>query len=178
MDNLYDTECKEVMDTSDCDDHQLQGTGSHQILSTEVANDYSGNTELFRRLLQINDARKPSHSTSDRSGNESLGEFEFRPTPKLWLEIEEKENGRDRYEPKDHDSLLSVSPRVGENENKRKWQSFKQSHVENGEQWSNFDQNITDTLTIADAYVERQEKGHYVPLPTRRKPSRQNVTKL
>ncbi len=37
MANLYDTECKEVMDTSNGDDHQLLGDGSHQLLRTEVA---------------------------------------------------------------------------------------------------------------------------------------------
>ncbi len=83
MADLYDTECKEVMDTSDGDDHQLQYNGSRQLLRTEVANDYSANTALFRRLMQINDARKPSRSTSDRSEVESLAEFEFHPTPKV-----------------------------------------------------------------------------------------------
>ncbi len=83
MANLYDTECKEVMDTSDGEDHQLQGNGSRQLLRTEVANDYSANTALFRRLIQINDARKPSSSTSDGSDVESQADFEFHPTPKL-----------------------------------------------------------------------------------------------
>ncbi len=103
MANLYDTECKEVMDTSDGDDHQLLGDGSRQLLRTEVANDYSANAALVRRLMQINDARKTSRSTSDHSDVESLAKLEFRPTPKLWREIEERENGRDRYEPISHD---------------------------------------------------------------------------
>ncbi len=53
--------------------------------------------------MQINDARKPSRSTSDQSDVESVAELEYHPTPKLWCEIEERENGRDRYEPKAHD---------------------------------------------------------------------------
>ncbi len=91
MTNLY--ECKEVMDTSDGDDHQLQGNGSLQLLWTKVANDYSANIALFRRLMEINDARKLSCSTSDRSEVESLAKFEFRPTSKLWHVIKERENG-------------------------------------------------------------------------------------
>ncbi len=48
--NLFFTECKEVMDTSDGDYHQLLGNGSRQLLRTEVANDYSVHAALFRRL--------------------------------------------------------------------------------------------------------------------------------
>ncbi len=83
MVNMFDTECKEVMDTGDGDHHHLQGNGSRQLMRTEIANDYSANAALFRRLMQINDARKPSRSTSDRSEVESLADFEFRPTPTL-----------------------------------------------------------------------------------------------
>ncbi len=151
MGNMFDTECKEVMDTSNGDDHQLQGNGSRQLMWTEIANDYSANAALFRRLMQINDDRKPSLSPSDHSEEESLADFEFSPTPKLWQGFEERENGQDRYKPKTYDGRSSVSPQFCENENERKWRSLKQSHVDNGEQWKKFDQDITDTLRIADA---------------------------
>ncbi len=139
MANLFDMECKEVIDTSDGDDHQLQGNGSCQLMRTEIANDYSANAALFRRLMQINNARKPSCSTSDRSEVGSLANFEFRQTPKIWQGIKERENGRDRYEPKSYDGRSSVSPQFGKNENELKWRRLKQSRVENGEQCKNFD---------------------------------------
>ncbi len=142
------------MDTSDGDDHQLQGNGSHQLMRTEIANNYSANAALFRRLMQINDDRKLSRSTSDHPEEGSIADFEFRPTPKLRQGIKERENVQDRYEPKTYDGRSSVSPQFGENENECKWRSLKQSLDENGEQWKMFDQDITDTLRVADAYMD------------------------
>ncbi len=147
------------MDTSDGDDYQLLGDGSHQLLRTEVANDYSANTAHFRRLIQINDVRKSSHSASDHSYMKSLAELEFCPAPKLWREIEEGEYGQDRYEPKAHPSGSSVSPQFGENGNKLKWQGLKQSCIENGEQWKKFKQDIKGTLRIADAYLDDKKRA-------------------
>ncbi len=154
-----ETECKEVMDTSNGDDHQLLGNGSRQIPRIEAANDYSSESVLFRRLMKKMELRKTSRSTSDRLDVESLAEFEYCPTPKLWCEIEERENGRDQYEPKAHDVKSSVSLQFGKNENERKWWSLKQYRIENGEQWNKFDQNITDTLRIGDAYVDDKKKA-------------------
>ncbi len=154
MANMFDTECKEVMDTSDGDDHQLQDNGSRQLMRTEIANDYSANAALFRRLMQINDARKPSRSTSDRSEVEILADFEFCPTPKLWQGIEERENGRDRYEPKTYNGRSSVSPQFGENENERNGEASNSPVLRMVNNGTKFDQDITDTLRIADAYVD------------------------
>ncbi len=126
-------------------------------MRTEIANYYSANAALSRSLMQINDARKPIRSTSDCSEVESLADFEFRLTPKLWQGIEYLINGRDRYEPKTYDGRSSVSPHFGKNENERKWQSLKQSLVENCEQWKKFDKDITDTLRTADAYMDNKK---------------------
>ncbi len=38
-------------------------------------------------------------------------------------------------------------------------QSLKQSHIDNGEQWKKFDQDITDTIRIADAYVDDRKRA-------------------
>ncbi len=109
--------------------------------------------------MQINELRKPSRSTTDRSNVQSLAELKYHPTPKPWCEIEERENGRDRYEPKAHNGRSSVSPQFGEDENERKWRNLKQSRIENGEHWKKFDQDITATLRIADAYVDDKKRA-------------------
>ncbi len=37
--------------------------------------------------------------------------------------------------------------------------SLKHSHIDNGEQWKKFDQDITDSLRIADAYVDKKKRA-------------------
>ncbi len=85
-----ETELKEVVNTSNGDDLQLQENGSRHLLRTEVHDNCLSDSEPLRRLRKINDERKNSRSTSDQSEIESHYEFEYNPTPKLWHEIEER----------------------------------------------------------------------------------------
>ncbi len=159
MANLYDTECQEVMDTSDGDDHQLLGDVSHQLLRTEVVNDYSANTALFRRLMQINDARKPSRSTSDHSDVESLVELEFRPTQKYGVRSKREKMIETDMSQKpmmvDLQYLLSLA-NTKMNSNGEASNSLVCRMVKNGKK---FNKDITDTLRISDAYVDDKKRA-------------------
>ncbi len=67
----------EVVNTSDGDDHQLQDNGSCQLLMTEIHDDHSSDSELFRRLMRINEVRKNSRSTSDHSNVERQNGLDY-----------------------------------------------------------------------------------------------------
>ncbi len=41
-----------------------------------------------------------------------------------------------------------------ENLNERSWQNLRKSRSENDEQWKQFDNDVSDTLRLADALVE------------------------
>ncbi len=157
-----ETELKEVVNTSDSDDVQLQENGSHHLLRTEVHDNRLSNSEPLRRLRRINDERKNSRSTSDQSKIESHYKFEYNPRPKLWHEVEDRMEGRDQYGRKIDDGRSLISPQFGDVENVHKWQSLKQSCIDNGEQWKKFDQDITDTLRIADAYMDNKKRANRI----------------
>ncbi len=91
-----ETELKEVVNTSDGDDLQLQEKGSRYLLRTEVHDNCLSDSEPLRRLRSINDERKNSCSTSDQSEIESHYEFEYNLMPKLYHEIEERKQGQDQ----------------------------------------------------------------------------------
>ncbi len=99
MASLFDTETelKEVVNTSDGDDLQLQENGSRHLLRTEVHDNRLSHSEPLRRLRRINDQGKNSHSTSDQSEIESHYEFEYNPMPKIWHEVEKRMQGRNQY---------------------------------------------------------------------------------
>ncbi len=80
--------------------------------------------------------------TSDQTKVESLYEFEYNPIPKPWHEVEERMQGRAQYGRKIYDGRSLISPQFGGDENICKWQSLKQSRIDNGEQWKNFDQTL------------------------------------
>ncbi len=73
--------------------------------------------------------------------------------PKPWHEVEERMQGRAQYGRKIYDGRSLISPQFGDDENVRKWESLKQSCIDNRGEWQKFNQDITDTLRIADAYL-------------------------
>ncbi len=68
-------------------------------------------------------------------------------------EVEERMQG------KIYDGRSLIFPQFGDDENEHKWQSLKQSRIDNGEQWKMFERDITDTLRIADAYVDDKKRA-------------------
>ncbi len=66
--------------------------------------------------------------------------------------------GQAQYGRKIYDGRSLISPQFGDDENVWKWQSLKQSRIDNGEQWKHFDQDITDTLRIADVYMDDKKR--------------------
>ncbi len=136
MANLFDTdtELKSVINTSDGDDHQLYVDGSQRLLRTEVHDDDISESDVIRRLMRINQLRKTSHSISDNSDVDSQRGIEYHPTPKPWLESEERFRGQDRSGPKIHDSRSQISPQFGDDENERRWQKIREARNDDGEQ--------------------------------------------
>ncbi len=97
---MLEIELKEVVNTSDGDDLQLQENGSRHLLSAEVHDIRLTDSEPLRRLKRIHEDRKNSRSTSDQSEIESHYEFEYNPMPKLWHEVEERMQGGNQYQAK------------------------------------------------------------------------------
>ncbi len=99
MASLFDTETKlkEVVNTSDGEDLELQENGSHHLLMAEVHGIRLCDSEPLRRLKRIHDKSKISRSASDQTEVESLYEFEYNPTPKPWHEVEERMQGQAQY---------------------------------------------------------------------------------
>ncbi len=125
MASLFNTELKEVVNTSDGDDLQLQENGSCHLLSAEVCGICLYDSEPLRRLKRTNDQRNSSHSASDHTEVKSLYKFEFNHMPNPWHEVEERMQSQAQYGRKIYDGRSLISPQFGDNENRRKWQSLK-----------------------------------------------------
>ncbi len=95
--------------------------------------------------------RMDRHSISDQSDIES--QLEYNPTLRLLHENEERRRGRDQFGQNIHDGRSDDSPYFGEDDNECRWQRLKESCKEKREQWKLFDQEITDTMRQADAFV-------------------------
>ncbi len=54
---------------------------------------------------------------------------------------------------------LGFTPIFDDDENEHKWQRLRDSRVGNGEQWKLFNQEITDTMRQADAYVKDKKRA-------------------
>ncbi len=160
MASLYDNVSKEVI-PSDGDDHQLQGELSNQLLTTENTcsniseSDHSEmesmrypSLSLYRRILTDDE------SVTRHSDIESHAGLKPQVTPSIWLENEERRGRIERRRP-----LVNVDnsirfPYLIEDMNECSWHRIRKSHIQNDEQWKLFNDNVVDTLRLANALVE------------------------
>ncbi len=103
---------------------------------------------LYRRILTDN------NSVSGHSDIESSAEPEYHVTPAIWLENKERGTSTEWWRPVVNNDLMLRNTQLYENLNERSLQNLRKSWIENEEQWKLFDNDISDTLRLADALVE------------------------
>ncbi len=164
MASLYDMVSKEVV-PSEGDDQQLQGELSHQLLTTENSRrnlsncgcSQHGSTHypdlnLYRRILTDND------SVSGHQDIESSAVAEHHVMPSTWLENEEGGISTERQRPVVNGDLTLADARLYDNLNEHSWQNLRKSLFENEKL---FDNDVSDTLRLADALVEDKSAALY-----------------
>ncbi len=160
MASLDDTVSKEVV-PSDGDDHQLQGELIRQLLTTEISqrnlsnpgrsehgSTHYSDLNLYRRILTDN------NSLSGHSDIESSAGAEHHATPSTWLENEEQVISTERRRPVVNRDLTLANIRLFNNLNEHSWQNLRKTWFKNEEQGKLFDNDISDTLRLADVPIE------------------------
>ncbi len=95
-----------------------------------------------------------NNSVSGHSDIESSAEPEYDVTPAIWLENKEQGTSTERRRPVVNSDLTLHNAQLYENLNERSWQNLRKSRIENDEQWKLFDNDVSDTLRLADVLVE------------------------
>ncbi len=106
---------------------------------------------IFKQLEAQERVRDFDHSDSD------VTEEEYQLPTQPWRA--HREHDQDLFGPKSQEGRTQVSPLFRDDENESKLQRFRDSRVGNGEQWKLFDQEITDTMRQAYAYVEEKKRA-------------------